>query len=54
MPDSFANFINFVDFVRFSKTHYEKWGAVANRKFEDWEEKEKERTDLRLKRGPFP
>ena len=35
LPDSFANFIIFVDFVLFSKTHYEKWGAVENRKFED-------------------
>ena len=42
-PDSFANFIIFVDFVLFSKAHYEKWGAVENRKFKDWEEKEKQR-----------
>ena len=35
LPDSFANFIIFVNFVLFSKTHYKKWGAVENRKFED-------------------
>ena len=35
LPDSFANFIIFVDFVLLVKTHYEKWGAVENRKFKD-------------------